>query len=120
MGKWKSSKRNYDVYYGEYKNDKKSGKGQYTWNNGCIFDGYFLNDLKYLFYNLGMVKVALNIQMDVKLEVIGRQVNLYKSIRILHKVRFRLTETSHCKNHKSTTKCKCSKSQPNNFVILKI
>lgn len=34
------------MYFGQYKGDKKSGKGQYTWSNGCVYDGFFVNDLK--------------------------------------------------------------------------
>lgn len=46
IGRWKSGKNDYDLYFGQYKNDKKSGKGQYTWANGTVYEGNFVNDLK--------------------------------------------------------------------------
>ncbi len=46
IGRWKSGRKDFDIYFGQYKSDKKSGKGQYTWSNGCIYDGFFVNDLK--------------------------------------------------------------------------
>ena len=28
-------------------NDKKNGYGRYVWANGCIYEGGFVNDVKY-------------------------------------------------------------------------
>ena len=34
------------TYEGEWKNDKKEGKGIYKYKNGDIYEGYFKNDIK--------------------------------------------------------------------------
>ena len=46
-GLWKSTKEGGDSYHGEYRNDKKSGSGEYRWSNGDVFKGSFENDLRH-------------------------------------------------------------------------
>lgn len=36
-GKWKSAKKDGDIYRGEYFQDKKQGSGTYIWSDGTIF-----------------------------------------------------------------------------------
>lgn len=45
-GKWKSNKNshNTNIYDGEYLNDKKHGKGVFTWASGNIYKGDYIDD----------------------------------------------------------------------------
>ena len=45
-GRWRSARKGGDLYIGEYRKDKKEGRGQYLWSNGCRYDGMFKNDVK--------------------------------------------------------------------------
>lgn len=35
-----------EIYTGFYAKDKKQGLGKYVWNNGCVYEGNFDNDIK--------------------------------------------------------------------------
>lgn len=45
-GKWRSSRnlQNCNVYEGDYDNDRKHGKGVFTWASGNIYKGDYVED----------------------------------------------------------------------------
>jgi hypothetical protein len=64
-----------EIYAGHYKSDRKSGRGRYMWLNGCIYDGEFEDDKKYISHYQEMETDISPIQMDVKLEDVGEMIS---------------------------------------------